>query len=163
MAVTAYWYAKPGAGDTFKPITAADAVVRPMEAYQIPRVAGAIEGESLKIVKVTGSADPQDWDDTSAGRHLWWHAGMKPGDTLVVSFPAPKAGKFRVSGRFLSAKDYGIHQLAVNGVKAGEPVDFYNPKVKVGDETDLGVFELKQGDNEFSATITGANARAAKD
>jgi hypothetical protein len=163
MAVTAYWYAKTGAGDTFKPIAAADAVVRPMSTYQIPRVAGAIEGESLKIVKVTGSAGPQDWDDTSAGKHLWWHAGMKPGDTLVVSFPAPKAGRFRVSGRFLSAKDYGIHQLAVNGVKTGEPVDFYNPKVKVGDETDLGVFELKQGDNEFSATITGANAKAVKD
>ena len=163
MAVVAYWYARPDASDTFNPIAAADTVLRPMPEYQIPRVAGAIEGEGLKIIKVTGTADPQNWDGVSAGKHLWWHAGMKPGDTLTVVFPAPKAGNYRVSGRFLRAPDYGIHQLAINGRNAGGPIDFYQPKVNPSEELDLGVFDLKQGDNEFSATITGANAKAVKD
>jgi hypothetical protein len=162
MAATAYWYARPGGKDGFKPIRAEDAVVRPMATYTIPRVRGALEGESLRIVRVQGTAEPQDWESVSAGRHLWWHAGMKPGDTLTVAFPAPKAGKYRVLGHFLRARDYGIHQLAINDQKAGAPLDFYNPEVQATKELDLGVFELKEGDNEFSATVVGANDKADK-
>jgi hypothetical protein len=162
MAVTAYWYARPGGTDTFKPIQAGDAIVRPMPVYVVPRVAGALEAEEMKILRVTGKASPQDWDRVSAGRQLWWHEGMKPGDTLAVAFPSPKAGKHHVMARFLSARDYGIHQFAINGQKAGEPMDFYNAEVRVGKEIDLGVFELKAGENEFSATVVGANEKAIK-
>ncbi len=162
MAVVSYWYARPGATDAFPAIRAADAIVRPMPVYVVPRVAGALEGEGLKILRVTGKAEPQDWNDVSAGKHLWWHEGMKPGDTLAVGFAAPKAGKYHVLARFLSARDYGIHQFAINGRKAGEPMDFYNSSVKAGKERDLGVFELKPGENEFSATVIGANAKAIK-
>ncbi|MCF7675014.1 MAG: DUF2961 domain-containing protein, partial [Akkermansiaceae bacterium] len=162
MAVTAYWYAQPGATDGFTAPAAADLTVRPMPEWVVPHVAGALEGETLRITRVTGAADPQDWDNTSAGRHLWWHAGMKPGDSLNLAFPAPADGTYRVLGRFLSAPDYGIHQLAVNGQPAGQPIDFYRGEVTVGDEIDLGVFNLRVGDNEFSATITGANPKAVK-
>jgi hypothetical protein len=162
MAVMAYWYARPGASDGFEPIRASDAVVRPMPVYVVPKVAGAIEGEDLKITRVSGVAEPQDWDGVSGGKHLWWHEGMKPGDTLAVAFPSPKAGKFRVLARFLRAPDYGIHQLAINGQKTGEPMDFYNPDVAPTKEVDLGVFELKAADNEFSATVAGANDKAVK-
>lgn len=162
MAVVAYWYARPGSKDGFTTLTDADVALRPMPVYQIPRVPGAIEGETMEIVKVTGVAGPQSWDGPSGGSHLWWHAGMKPGDTLAVRFPAPKDGRFRVFGRFLKAKDYGIHQLAINGHNTGGPIDFHHPDVIVSDEMDLGVFELKAAGNEFSATITGANEKAVK-
>jgi hypothetical protein len=133
-----------------------------MPEYVVPRVTGALEGEKMRIVRVTGTAEPQDWEGISANRHLWWHIGMKPGDTLVVAFPVPQAGRYRVFGRFLKAGDYGIHQLAVNGQKAGQPIDFYSPGVQPSKEIDLGVFELKQGENEFSATVVGANEKAIK-
>ena len=162
LAVTAYWYARPGATDAFKPIRAEDAVVRPLATYTAPRVPGAIEGETMKILKVLGTAEPQDVNGLSGEQHLWWHAGMKPGDTLTVAFAAPKAGKYRVYGRFLTARDYGIHQLAINGQPAGAPADFYTPEVRPTKEQLLGVFELKAGDNEFSATVVGANAQALK-
>jgi hypothetical protein len=162
MAVTAYWYARPGASDTFPPIRSVDAVVRPMAAYVAPRVAGAIEGETMKKIQVAGTAEPQDWGGLSGDQHLWWHAGMKPGDRLVVAFPAPNRGKYRVLGHFLRARDYGIHQLAINGKNAGQPMDFYNPEVAPTKEVDLGVFDLKAGDNEFSATVVGANEKADK-
>ncbi len=162
MAVVAYWYARPGATDAFKPIKAEQTVLKPMPVYVAPRVAGAIEGEKLKIVRVTGTAEPQEWDGVSAGSHLWWNAGMKPGDVLAVEFPAPKAGKYRVLARFLRARDYGIHQLAINGSNAGEPMDFYNPDVAPSKEIDLGVFELKKTANELSATVVGANDKAIK-
>jgi hypothetical protein len=159
MAVVAYWYARPGGTDAFQPIRAEEAIIRPMPAYVVPRVAGAIEGENLKIIQVTGTAEPQAWDGVSGGSHLWWHAGMKPGDKLTVSFPAPKAGKYHVIGRFLRARDYGIQRLAVNGVRAAE-IDFYNPDVQPSKEMDLGVFDLRAGDNEFSCTVVGANEKA---
>ncbi|MGC8886340.1 MAG: DUF2961 domain-containing protein [Verrucomicrobiia bacterium] len=162
MAVVAYWYAKEGATDGFNPIKPEDAVVKPISAYTPPRVKGALEGEELKKVKVVGTAEPQNWSDLSNEQHLWWHAGMKPGDTLVLSFPVEKQGKYHVVARFLRAKDYGIHQIAINGVKAGEPIDFYNPEVKPTEEIDLGVFELKQGENELAVTVVGANEKAIK-
>jgi hypothetical protein len=162
LAVTTYWYARPGGTDGFRPLRSADVVVRPMEEYVVPRVPGALEGEELKQVRVTGTAEPQEWDGLSAGRHLWWHAGMKPGDELVVSFPAPNPGKYRVFGHFLRARDYGIHQLAVNGRPAGDPIDFYNPEVQPSSEMELGTFELKADGNELSVKVVGANENAIK-
>jgi hypothetical protein len=162
MAVVAYWYARPGASDGFKGIRASEAVVLPMPEYVVPRVAGALEGESMKIIQTVGAAEPQDWDGLSGGKHLWWHAGMKVGDTLTLAFPAPKAGRYRVLGHFLRARDYGIHQLAINGQKVGEPIDFYNPNVKPSDDMDLGIFELKAGDNLFAVTVVGASPQAEK-
>ena len=162
MAVTAYWYARPGGTDAFKPIRAEDAVVRPLEPYTPPHVAGAIEGETLKKLKVAGVAEAQDWNGLSGERHLWWHQGMKPGDTLTVAFPVPKAGRYHVVGHFLRARDYGVHQLAINGQKAGAPIDFYNPEVSPTKQVDLGVFALKAGENQFSATVVGANEKAIK-
>ena len=162
MALCAYYYAKAGAKDLFKPITAEMAVVKPMTPYTPPKVKGALEGEELKIVKVTGVAEPQDWSGLSGERHLWWHAGMKPGDKLVVAFPAPKAGKYRVFARFLRARDYGIHQIVINGVKAGDPIDFYNPEVRPTNEIELGIFDLKEGENLFEVTVVGANEKAVK-
>ena len=162
LAVTAYWYARPGATDAFKPIRADDAVVRPLPPYTPPRVAGAIEGETMKILKVTGTASPQDWGGLSNEQQLWWQAGMKPGDTLAVAFPAPKAGKYRVFGRFLKARDYGIHQLAINGRKVVAPLDFYDAEVRPTNEQLLGEFELKSADNELAITVVGANEKAIK-
>ena len=139
MAVTAYWYARPGATDGFQPIRAEDAVVRPMAEYVVPRVAGAMEGEGLKIVRVTGMAEPQDWDGLSGGRHLWWHAGMKPGDQLVVSFPAPEG---RQVPRRWAASSGPATTASTNwpstASRPGEPLDFYNPDVQPSPETGSG-------------------------
>lgn len=162
LAVLACWYARPGATDAFPPIRADDVALRPMPVYTVPRVAGAIEGESLPIRRVTGTVAPQDWQGLSGEQHLWWHAGIKPGDTLAVVFPAPAAGRYRVLARFLQARDYGIHQLAINGRPAGQPIDFYQPDVTPTRELDLGVFELHATDNEFTATVVGANDRAVR-
>lgn len=160
MAVISYWYAKAGAKDTFKPIAATDVVLRPAPVIQIVKVAGALEGEKLKVIKKVGELDPQDWDGLSSGVHLWWHGGMKVGDELVLGFDAPKAGKYKVSGRFLRAVDYGIHQLSINGQEAGKPIDFFNQGVVPTNEIDLGTFDLKQGENTLTVKVIGANPKA---
>jgi hypothetical protein len=116
----------------------------------------------MKILNVKGVAAPQDWGNLSNDQHLWWHAGMQPGDQLTLEFSAPKAGRYQVVGRFLRARDYGIHQLAVNGKPAGSPMDYYNPDVSPSEEIGLGVFDLKGGDNQLTVTVVGANAKAVR-
>ncbi len=83
-------------------------------------------------------------------------------DTVTLTLKAKKAGTYRVFGRFVKARDYGTIQMAINGKPAGAPVDFYNDGVTPSAEIDLGVFELKAGANEFTATVTGANPKAEK-
>ncbi len=162
LAVTGYWYARPGGHDGFRPILAGEAVVRPLAEYVAPRVDGAIEGETMRILEVTGVVSPQEWANLSSDKQLWWHAGMKPGDHLTLAFPAPQVGKYHVTARFLRARDYGIHQLAINGRNAGPPMDFYSPEVTPSEEVNLGMFDLKTGDNLFSVTVVGGNDQAVK-
>jgi hypothetical protein len=161
MAVIDYYYGRPGAKDAFQPITPEQLVIRPMPEWISPKVAGAIEGETMKIIKKTGTVEPQNWEDTSDGKHLWWR-GAQPKDELVLGFNVPKAGKYQVVARFLRAVDYGIVQLAVNGEKAREPIDFYNAEVSLSPDMTLGAFDLKEGENQLSVTIVGANDKAEK-
>jgi hypothetical protein len=146
----------------FSPVTAPEVALRPLTEYQAPKVKGAIEGEGLKILQKTGTVEPQEWDGASGGFHLWWRGGQKPDDTLVLGFPVEKTGKYKVAARFLKAVDYGIAQVAINGAKAGEPLDFFNNGVVVWGPVELGTFELKPGENTITFTITGANAKAVR-
>jgi hypothetical protein len=161
LAVIDYYYGVPGTKDAFKPITADEATLRPWPVWTPAKVAGAIEGETMKVIKKAGSTEPQAWEGLSDEKQLWWR-GAQLKDELVLGFDVPKAGKYEVVGHFMKAPDYGIAQLSVNGEKAGEPIDFYNDGVAPSPEISLGTFELKQGENQFSATITGANDKAQK-
>lgn len=160
LYVITYWYAKAGGTDNFVSLTKEAIKLRPMPKYEPPRVKGAIEGEQMRIVAVKGTVTPQDWPGLSGEQHLWWHEGIKPGDQLVLGFNIPKAGKYRVFGRFLTARDYGVHQIAINGRKVGDPIDFYNPEVRPTSEIDLGSWELNEGENYITVTIIGANSKA---
>jgi hypothetical protein len=163
MALTAYYYGLPGAEDTFPPLTAQQLVLRPVPEMAIHRVPGAIEGEKMRILKSTGQPEPQEWEGDSGDQHLWWHAGQRPGDELVLEFNVPKAGEYQILGRFLKAVDYGILQLAVNGEKAGKPIDFFHDGVIHTAEIPVGTFKLHQGGNRLSAVVVGANPKAQKE
>ncbi len=81
---------------------------------------------------------------------------------MLLEFNAPKAARYQVVGRFLKAIDYAIVQLAVNGKKAGQPIDFFHDGVIHTAEIPLGTFDLRQGPNELSAVVIGANPKAQK-
>jgi len=163
LAVLACWYARPGGSDGFQPVTAPEVVLRPVPEFQLPRVKGAIEGESMKVIRKTGEPQQQEWDGCSNGAQLWWRGGQKPGDSLVLGFQVAKAGRYQVNAQLLKAVDYGIAQLAINDVKLGEPIDFYHePGVVAGPPRVPGTVDLRAGENTVSFTITGANAKAKK-
>ncbi|MBI5863755.1 MAG: DUF2961 domain-containing protein [Planctomycetes bacterium] len=162
MAATAFWYARPGSVDQFPPIKPEDLRVPVVPPYVPPRVAGAIEGESLKILDRKGALEPQSIDGCSNEQHLWWHGDQKPGDHITLALPVEKAGAYHVRIRCLKARDYGIIQLGMNGKNLGEPIDFYGEGIKLTDEIDLGVCELNAGENPLTATVVGANEKAVK-
>ena len=161
MCVVTYWYARPGATTNRTTPLPADLCVTTLPPYVAPRVAGAIEGEEMVIVQKTGEAKPQDIDGCSNDQHLWWHDGQA-GDKLVVNFPVPAAGQYRVFARFVKAHDYGITQLTVNGQAAPQPLDLFAEQTKVSDEMLLGVFELHAGDNPLVAEMVGANEKSGQ-
>jgi hypothetical protein len=162
MAVTAYWYARPGAMDKFPPIKPTDLRAPAIGPYTPEHVAGVIEGESLKIVEKAGTVEPQSIDGCSGDQHLWWRGGQKVGDRLVLAVPVGKAGRYRAKIRCLKAGDYGIMQLSMNDAPAGAPIDFYNSGVKLSEEIELGTFDLPAGEARLGVTVTGANEKALK-
>lgn len=157
MSIVAFWYARPGATDGFAALRSDDLRVVRVPRYEPKRVAGAIEGESLRILAKTARLDPQGIEACSNEAHLWWREGVKIGDTLALGFDAPTAGRYRVLARCMTAGDYGTHRLSVNGQPGGEPRDFYNNGIKAGDEFVLGEFELGAGENRLEVECTGSS------
>ncbi len=163
MSVTAYWYATADSTDGFQPVRPADLKLVALPPYASPKVAGAIEGETMRVIEKTAEVGPQEIGECSGESHMWWRSGPKPGDTLVLGFAVKEAGTYRVFGRFLRAADYGIVQLSINGEKAGQPIDLYHDGVKPTKEIDLGTFELKAGENRLTVECVGANEKAQKE
>ncbi|MFH1748803.1 MAG: glycoside hydrolase family 172 protein [Planctomycetota bacterium] len=161
MSVVTYWYARPGATSNREPIERDDLRVVELPPYVVPRVAGALEGEEMRIVAGPGTPEPQGIDKCSNEAHMWWR-DAQPGQQLVLAFTPEKEGKQHVYARFVKAVDYGLVQLAINGKNAGEPRDFYNDGVIVSEELLLGDFDLRAGENQISVQIVGAHEKAVK-
>ncbi len=166
-APATFWYARPGATCNIEP--APSEASRPVAAVPVPpegadpvlTIAGAIEGESLRIVECTGgSTKTQQWAQPiwSRDEQLWWTHG-NPGDRLVLEVPVAKAGRHKVEANCTLAVDYGIMKIAVNGRVLKESLDFYNDGV-IARTIDLGVAELPAGTAKLEVTIVGANPAA---
>lgn len=152
---TAYWYALPG---TPGPV-AIDPKLLVIDELKPPQpVKGAIEGENLKIFAVSGGVTEKQsgfWD-TSGGSQLWWR-DAKPGDKLDLVVIAPRAGKYRLSGHFCYAKDYGIQKITIGGVV--RQLDFYSPDL-TWKMVDFGTVDLAAGENHFLVEVAGTNEAA---
>lgn len=161
-AATSYWYARPGGADFFQPLTKEMLeVVEPAPLPPPVRVAGALEGEELKIAHSTAITEVQEgfgalW---SQRKQLWWRGG-KPGDALVLVFSVPETGRYQVSGNFTKAVDYGILQLSIDDTVVGEPMDFYHDGVTSTGRTLLGTLALDKGEHMLKAEIIGKNPGA---
>lgn len=156
FARTAYWYALPGGTP---PIAVDTANLLPPLIEKPKPIKGALEGEKLRIVSKTGGeTELQEFGDLSNGKQLWWR-DAKVGDKLVLELPVLEAGTYDLSGNFCFAKDYGIHQITVNGVKVAQPIDFYSDGLK-WDKKSLGTFQLPQGTITIEIEVAGQNEKA---
>ena len=163
-APAVFWYGRPGAKGNVKPDPEAarlPVAKKRSDVVDIRRVAGAIEGESLKIVETTGGETQvqEGTHDWSGDAQLWWMHG-KPGDRLVLEVPVEKAGRYKVYADLTKAVDYGIVRLTLAGQQS-EELDRYHTAV-ANDLLELGIFELKAGLNRLEVEIVGANEKAVK-
>ena len=124
------------------------------------------EGERLKVLAISdGSASEQGMAGFAADRwsndsQLWWTGG-KVGSKLDLELPVEVAGKFDVLMALTKAKDYGIVQISLDGVKLGDPMDFFNtPNVVSTGVVRIGQSELKPGMHKLTLEIVGKNAAA---
>jgi hypothetical protein len=92
---------------------------------------------------------------------LWW-TGAKPGDKLELAWTVEKDGKYDVSLALTKARDYGIVQISIDGKKAGQPIDLFNPEVIPTGPLSLGNHELTKGEHRLTVEIVGANDKAQK-
>ena len=110
------------------------------------------------LQKTAGETQIQSgYFELSDGKQLWWINAF-PGDKLTLEFEVEEDGSYAIVGSFCHAADYGIHDITIDGMRAGEH-DFYGPGVswkKIG----LGTFELKKGTVRMEVTVKGANPLA---
>ena len=131
------------------------------------RVAGAIEGESMKLVKVTrGRATGQPMAQFKADRwsnndHMWWING-KPGDTLTLEFPVAESGTYDMELVLTRAVDYGMFQLLLDGKEIGSPIDLYDKEVITSGVLTIPIGKIESGKHQLTAKIIGANPKAIK-
>jgi putative heme-binding domain-containing protein len=133
-------------------------------AQSIP---GALEGETLKILGLTGKGQTSVqgmgsyrnsvW---SAGQQLWWKGG-KTGDALTLSVPVAATGRYKISAALTEAIDYGIASVKLNGQAVGPgPIDCYHEGVVSTGPLDWGTLQLEAGEAKLEITLTGLNAAA---
>ncbi len=160
LAATCYWYARPGATDNFAELREDDLRIPVLPPYVRHRVEGVLEAESLRVVRAEGPVQSQELQLCSNEEQLWWRP-QRPGARLVLAFPVEQAGRYRVLGRFVTAQDYGIVQLGVNGVPAGRPLDLYGEFVDGTDPIDLGSYTLQQGENTLTVDLVQRNMHSS--
>jgi hypothetical protein len=154
-AAVSYWYARPGGSDFFPSLDTKRVAPVPVPPYEMPRVAGAIEAEGMRIVDTDRDAAYVAADERfSGGRQLRWR-GAQVGDALNLAFVAEPSGDNHVIARLaLSARSPRV-QLRVNGQKAGDPIDLSHHRTTPADEVDLGTFHLAKGEHRLTLTVVG--------
>ena len=131
------------------------------------KVADAVEGEELKVLKVSaGRADVQDMngfpgDRWSGDKQLFWMQG-KPGATLELEFSAAETKTFDIVGAFTMARDYAVIDVALDGQVLKKDLDLFNSDVANSGELSLGQRKLDAGPHKLVLTITGSNPSAVK-
>ncbi len=162
-ASTAYWYLEPGGTDPYKAVPVKDRTF--YVKVERTHVAGAIEGEGLKVSNKTGgSVTTQGMEIFTGGKwsgdqHLWW-TDAKPGDKMNLDVPVHKAGRYTVLVRMTKAPDYGIVQLYLDDKKVGQPIDLYNATVVPTGEISLGTMDLFVGEHKLTVEIVGKNEKS---
>ena len=132
------------------------------------RVDGALEGESLKVLRASaGQTSVQNMDgftkDRWSGKQQLFWTGGKPGERLELEFQVAETGSFDVLAAFTMARDYGIINIEIDGKPLRSDIDCYNsPDVISTGELTLGKRELDAGPHTLALVVAGANPAAVR-
>jgi putative membrane-bound dehydrogenase-like protein len=130
------------------------------------KVPDALEGESLKILKVSaGNAAPQAMggfskDKWSGNSQLWWTGG-KRGARLDLELPVAADGVYSLELVLTKARDYGIVQVHIDDEMLGQPIDGYNfPDVITTGVLNFEPRKLTKGNHKLTFEIVGKHPDA---
>ena len=161
-SATAFWYLDPEGTDPFEPLPLEERTgYYEVEIITFPLPEGGVSDRHMimggeDIGHQSMSYPDHVWE---ADSQVFWRP-REVGKSVTLRLPAPKAGKYKLSGRLTTANDYGIHQFSVNGENVGGPIDLYTEKVTPLDVPELGVVELREGNNELTMTVVGKNEKS---
>ncbi len=158
-ACTARWYLGAGGKDGYGPVPAEQRD----GYYTRPQL--VVNGFTV-LNDPPGDPQVQKMDHYGALKwkndaQLWW-TGARPGAKLELGVPVAAAGRYEVSVRLTKARDYAIVQFSLDGKKAGEPIDLFNPSVVPTGPITLGAYDLTAGRHVLTVEILGANPQAQK-
>ncbi|WP_134119425.1 GDSL-type esterase/lipase family protein [Kribbella kalugense] len=122
-----------------------------------------VEAESL--LPAISSSAPSVNESNCCGvnwsaRAQMFFKGTQVGDQVTLAFTVPATGMYDLSLAETKAVDYGINQLAVDGVAMGAAFDAYNSTVAVTAPIDEGPLTLTAGQHTLQLTIIGKNGSA---
>jgi hypothetical protein len=165
-AATSYWYAKPGATDDFKEPD--PKVLQTIPELPPPyKVAGALEGEKLKILDKSGNFDvgPQDMapfpDGKWSGDSQLWVRPPRKGEWVDLELPVAADGRYHVVVYLTKARDYGVLQFSLDGKPLGKPIDCFHADTVVSTgPVDLGEVEVKKGAVTLRGEVVGTNEKS---
>jgi hypothetical protein len=157
-----YWYAGLDQEDSFKPVNVRDRTIH--EPRKPFRIEGAIEGETLKIVGKSddmeaGVQDISGFGEFSNDNQMWFR-GKKVGSSAEVVFPPVTPGASTLTIFPVTAPDYGLAQLSVNGKKVGSPYDAYTPRVIRGKQIVVDRVALKGRGDVLRVDMVGKNPKS---
>ena len=108
----AYWYATAGATTGLPQVPAyVDRRLEPLPPPKQLVVAGALEGEALRVLSCSGGTHEVQKLAFFEGKfsrdaHRWWRDG-KVGDALELAVPVAETGRYRVKLGMTRADDFG--------------------------------------------------------
>jgi len=169
-----YWYREAGAHNPYPIIPLAgrrhrrpgptERQVRPATFPRPEPQPGLVEGESLRVLRVSGGrhwtqemthyADDTWSDDTQL---IWTDARL--GDEIELEFGIPEAGRYELRGTFSKASDYGVFELLIDGQTIDRLFDFYDTRVCTTGELPLGQWTLAGGAHVLKARAVGQNPK----
>ncbi len=158
----AYWYASLDQKDSFKAVVVKD---RPIHERKKPfRMEGAIEGETLKVLKKSEAMEAEVQDISGSGEfsndNQMWIKGQKLGSWVELGLPDVKAGAYKMTVFPVTSWDYALVQLSINGKKFGEPYDAHTPQVLRGKPIELDRVLLKGSGDVLRVDMVGKNDKS---
>jgi len=165
-AATTFWYGFEGAELVgFQSLEDRITEVKSPVSYKTP-MSLDIPGFKIEKFPTAGNLQLQGLQQfTKEGRkwdnddQLWW-TGARPGAKLELILEAEKDGKYKLIAELTKARDYGIIQFSVDGVKVGEAIDLYNAEVVPTGALEVDTVDLKAGKHVVQIEILGKNEKA---
>jgi len=143
------------------------------------RVEGAIEGESLNVLKTSGLFDvaPQALPEKRkvgrwSGDAILIGSPRQPGDWVELALPVPAEGTYRVVAYLVTAPGHGVVRISLDGRPLGPLFDGFGPgpdprsyaifdATSPSIATEMGTVQLRKGTATLRLETAGKNEKSS--